>query len=145
MSSTPIAEHSDQTVAAARRLPPVSALAIASMGLVIAAGIYLAAHLPSIPPMAPAAGLIAGAGALLFVDLLFLARIKPFAWSVFFQVSGWALVAYGAIGGVLAYVFLFDHTRGSALVAVILSLVLFALDVPLLLGFSVARHQEPPR
>ncbi len=134
---------SDHVSPGERRLPPVAELALASMALVIVAGIYVAAHLPKIPTLTPAAGLLAAAGALLVTALVIVSRLKDFAWRVFLRVAGWALLAYAAIAGILAFVFVFDHTRGAALVALVLSLLVFALDVPLLLGFSVARYQEP--
>ncbi len=126
-----------------RRLPPVAQLAVGSMILIVIGGIYLAGHLPRQPPLGPAAGLLAAAGAVLVVDLLILSRLRPFAWDVFFKVGGWALLAYGVISGMLEYVFVLDHTHGSILVLLTLMLVVFALDIPLLLAFSVARYQEP--
>jgi hypothetical protein len=39
-------------------------------------------------------------------------------------------------------VFIYDHTRGSQLLILSLMLVVFAVDIPLLLGFSVARFQD---
>jgi len=87
--------------------------------------------------------LLAAAGALLVADVVLVSRLRPFAWRVFFQVAGWALVAYVVIAGLLEFTFVFDHTRGSLLVVLTLSLAAFALDIPLLLGFSVARYQDP--
>jgi len=43
----------------------------------------------------------------------------------------------------LEFVFLYDHTLGFMLIALTVSLIIFALDIPLLLGFSVARYQDP--
>jgi hypothetical protein len=129
--------------AAVRRLPPITELAMGSMALIIAAGIYLAAHLPQRAPLGPAVVLLAAAGALLVADVALVTRLRPFAWRVFFQVAGWALVAYVVIAGLLEFTFVFDHTRGSLLVVLTLSLAVFALDIPLLFGFSVARYQDP--
>jgi hypothetical protein len=130
-------------VAAARRLPPVAEVAVASMALVIVSGIYLAAHLPTRAPFGPAVGLVAAAGALLLGNLIVLSRLRQFAWTVFYRVAGWASLAYIVIGGMLEFIFIFDHTRGSMLVLLTLSLVIFAIDIPVLLAFSVARYQEP--
>jgi uncharacterized membrane protein len=47
------------------------------------------------------------------------------------------------IAGMLEYVFVYDHTRGTQLVILSLMLFVFALNIPMLLGFSVARFQEP--
>jgi hypothetical protein len=126
-----------------RRLPPIAELAVVSMALIIAGGIYLVAHLPQRAPLGPAVGLLAAGGASLVASAALVSRLQPFAWRVFFQVSGWVLLAYVVIGGMLEFVFVFDHTRGSLLVVLTLSLLVFALDIPILLGFSVARYQDP--
>jgi hypothetical protein len=127
----------------ARRLPPVGVVAVTSLALVIVAGIYLVAHLPQRAPLGPAVGLLAAAGALLVANGVLLSSLRAFAWRVFFQVAGWSLVAYVVIGGLLEYIFIFDHTRGSMLAVLTLSLTIFALDIPMLFGFSVARYQDP--
>jgi hypothetical protein len=128
---------------AARHLPPVAELLMASMACVIAGGIFMAAHLPQRAPLGPAIGLLAAGGALLVASAALVSRLRPFAWRVFFQVAGWAMVAYVVIAGLLEFTFVYDHTRGSLLLVLTLSLVVFALDIPLLLGFSVARYQDP--
>jgi hypothetical protein len=126
-----------------RGLPPVGVVAVTSLALVIVAGIYLVAHLPQRAPLGPAVGLLVAAGALLIANGVLIGSLRTFAWRVFFQVAGWSLVAYVVIGGLLEYIFVFDHTRGSMLVVLTLSLVIFALDIPILFGFSVARYQDP--
>jgi hypothetical protein len=127
----------------ARRLPPVAELSVVSMALVISGGIYLVAHLPQRAPLGPAVGLLAAAGALLVANAVLVSLLRPFAWRVFFQVAGWVLVAYVVIGGMLEFTFIFDDTRGALLVVLTLSLLVFALDIPILLGFSVARYHDP--
>jgi peptidoglycan/LPS O-acetylase OafA/YrhL len=128
---------------AARRLPPVTQLAVTSLALVIVSGIYLVAHLPQRAPLGPAVALLAAAGALLVANAALVSSLRLFAWRVFFQVAGWSLVAYLVIGGLLEFIFIFDHTRGAMLAVLTLSLIVFALDIPILFGFSVARYQEP--
>ncbi len=76
------------------------------------------------------------------VALVLLSRIRPFAWNVFFKVARWALLAYVVIAGLLGFVFIFDHTRGATLVVLILTLVVFAFDVPAIIAFTVARYDE---
>lgn len=133
------------SAAALRPVPPVAWLAVASMALVIVAGIYLASYLPARAALGPAVGLLAGAVALLVAALGLVSRLRPFAWRAFFQVAGWALVAYVVIAGLLEFIFVFDHTRGAMLAVLTGSLAVFALDIPLLLGFSVARYQQAGR
>lgn len=128
---------------AGRPLPPVQQLAAATLALIVAGGIYLAAHLPRHPPLGPAVALLALAGLLLLGNALALSRVRDFAWGKFRLVAGWALLAYLVIAGMLEYVFVYDGTRGGTLVVLSLMLAVFALDIPLLLGFSVARFQPP--
>lgn len=73
-----------------------------------------------------------------------LARTRPFPWRPFRQVVGWALLAYLVIGGMLEYVFVLDGTRGAMLALMSAMLAVFAVDVPMLLAFSVARYQPVP-
>lgn len=127
-----------------RSLPPIAEMVIVSMALVITSGIYLASHLPRRASLAPVTGLLVGAGLALLGATIATSRLADFNWRVFFQVWRWASLAYLVIGGILEFVFVFDHTGGSMLVVFTLSLALFAIDIPLLLAFSVARYQEVP-
>jgi len=122
--------------------PPIPLLCVASMALVLVSGIYLAAYLPRRAPLGPAAGLVAAAGVVLIAAVLMVVRLREFAWDSFFLVVKWALLAYLVIAGVLEYVFVYDGTRGSMLVLLSLALFVFAVDIPILLGFSVARFQS---
>jgi hypothetical protein len=125
---------------AERRLPPVTQLGMLSLGLVLVGGIYLSAHLPEHVSLGPAVGLLAASALVFAGNLLALARVKGFAWARFFAVAKWALLAYALISGMIEYVFLRNHTSGGPLVVLTLSLVLFAVNVPVLIGFTVARY-----
>jgi hypothetical protein len=124
-----------------RRLPPVAEGAVVSLALVAVAVIYQAAYLPRRAPLAPAIVLVAlsalsavGAGVLA-------ARVRGFAWGRFRLVFVRALAGYAVIAGMLEYVFVYDHTPGTLLALLTISLVIFAIDVPVILAFSVARYQ----
>jgi hypothetical protein len=123
-----------------RRLPPVTQVGMASLALIVAGGIYLASHLPQQVPLAPAVVLLALSALLLAANLLSLARVDDFAWGRFFQVAGWALLAYATIAATIEYAFLRNGLSGGPLVVLTLSLVVFALHVPMLIGFTVARY-----
>ncbi|HVB01611.1 MAG TPA: hypothetical protein VNE42_10175 [Acidimicrobiales bacterium] len=125
-----------------RKLPPIAEMIIVSMALVITSGIYLASHLPKSASLAPATVLLVLAEVSTVSAVFTVSRLRDFNWKVFFQVWRWAMLAYIVIGGILEFVFIFDHTRGSMLLVFTLSLAIFALDIPLLLSFSVARYQE---
>lgn len=51
-------------------------------------------------------------------------------------------MAYAVIAGLLGFVFIYDHTRGSTLAVLISTLVVFALDVPAIIAFTVARFER---
>ena len=129
--------------AESRSLPPVHAVAVASMALVITGGIVMAAYLPSRPPLGAATALLVASFVALGTAVLMLTRIRTFDWRRFFQVGRWVLAAYAVIAGMLEFVFVFDHTRGAVLVVLTLMLVVFAVDIPIVLAFSVARYSEP--
>jgi hypothetical protein len=125
------------------RLPPVTQVGMASLALIVAGGIYLAAHLPEQVPLTPAIVLLAASALLLAGNLAALARTEGFAWKRFFEVARWALLAYVAIAGMIEYAFLRDDVSGGPLVVLTLSLVVFAVHVPVLIGFTVARYAQP--
>jgi hypothetical protein len=125
------------------KLPPVTQVAMTSLALIVAGGIYLSAHIPSHVPLGPAIALLAASALLLVGNLVALARVKEFAWDRFFEVARWSLLAYALIAGLILYAFLQNHLRGGTLVVLTLSLIIFAVHVPMLIGFTVARFYDP--
>jgi hypothetical protein len=125
-----------------RPLPPVTQLAMISMALIVAGGIYLSAHLPRHVPLGPAVALLVASALLLLINVAALARVRDFAWDRFFDVGRWSLLGYLVIAGLIEYAFLQDHIRGGSLVVLTLSLAVFAVHVPLLVGFTVARYAD---
>jgi len=123
-----------------RRLPPVTQIGMASLALIVAGGIYLAAHLPKHVPLTPAVILLAASAALLVCNLLALSRVRGFAWGRFFSVARWALLAYLISAGLIEFAFLRDHMSGGPLIVLTLSLLIYAVHVPTLIGFTVARY-----
>jgi hypothetical protein len=121
------------------KYPPVTELAMVSLALIVAGGIYLSSHIPQHVPLAPAVALLAASAVLLAVNLALLSRVRQFDWPRFFEVAKWSLLAYVVIAGMIEYVFLRNHLKGGPLVVLTLSLVIFAVHVPMLVGFTVAR------
>jgi hypothetical protein len=126
-----------------RKLPPVTELGMLSLALIVAGGIYLSAHLPQHVPLGPAVALLAASALLLVLNLLLLSRVDGFAWGRFLDVAKWALLAYAITAGLIEYSFLQNGLSGGALVVLSLSLVVYAVHVPMLIGFTVARYAEP--
>jgi hypothetical protein len=124
-------------------LPPVMPVAVSTLVLIVAGGIVVAAQYGRPPKLTVPVILLGVAAVLLLVNAVLVVRIKEFARPVFHRVLGWALLAYVVIAGILEYVFVYDHTPGRELALFSAMLLLFALDVPLMLSYSVARWQAP--
>jgi hypothetical protein len=113
-----------------------------SLALIVAGGIYLSAHIPQHVSLAPAIVLLGMSAVLLAGNLASLTRVQGFAWEKFFEVARWSLLAYAVIAGLIEYTFVRNHVSGGPLVVLTLSLVVFAVHVPMLIGFTVARYWD---
>jgi len=125
-----------------RSLPPIGEMGIAALVLVVAAGIYLTAQTNSRPNLVPAVIALTLAGVVVAVAVVMLARVGEFAWGKFRMVFGWALLEYAVIAGMLVYVFILDQVPSATLTVLIAALALFAVDIPMMFGFAVARYQS---
>jgi hypothetical protein len=125
-----------------RRLPPVTQIGMGSLALIVAAGIYLSANLPQHVSLAPAVVLVALSALLLTANLVALSRVEDFPWSRFADIAKWALLAYLVVAGMIEYSFVRNHVSGGPLVVLTLALIIFAVHVPTLIGFTVARFAE---
>jgi hypothetical protein len=126
-----------------RKYPPVTGIAMTSLALIVAGGIYLSAHLPEHVPIGPAVVLLVLSALLMAYNIYSLTRVKDFPWDRFFAVAKWSLLAYLVIAGLIEYAFLKNHLSGAPLVVLTVSLLIFAIHVPTLLGFTVARYYDP--
>jgi hypothetical protein len=128
---------------AERKMPPVTQVGMLSLALIVAGGIYLSAHLPQHVPLGPAIALLAASALLLVANLISLTRVDCFPWDRFLEVGKWALLAYAVTAGMIEYAFVRNGLSGGPLVVLTLSLVVYAVHVPMLIGFTVARYHEP--
>jgi hypothetical protein len=126
-----------------RSEPPFTQIGMASLALIVAGGIYLSSHLPQHVPLAPAIILLVLSIGLVGYNLFSLTRVRDFAWPRFMQVAKWAALAYLFTAAMIEYAFLRDHVSGGALVILTLSLLVYALQVPTLIAFTVARFAGP--
>jgi hypothetical protein len=127
-----------------RRYPPIAQLAVLSFACVVVGGILMASYAPRRPPLAAPVTMAAVSAALLLSSVFLLSRLSDFAWSRFFTVARWTLLAYLVMAGMIAFAFIHDHVRGAPLTVILLMLVIFALDVPLIVAFTVARYSSSP-
>jgi hypothetical protein len=125
-----------------RRLPPVTQVGMLSLALIISGGTYLSAHIPNHVSLTPAVVLLCASALLLGANLASLARVPSFPWARFFEIARWAFVAYLIIAAMIEYAFLRNHLSGGPLVVLTLSLVVFAVHVPVLISFTVARYAD---
>jgi hypothetical protein len=126
-----------------RKLPPVTAIGMVSLGLIVAGGIYLSSHIATHVSLGPAIVLLIASAALLIGNMVALSRVKGFAWPKFFYVFKWSLLAYTITAGLIGYAFVVNHIPTGPLIVLFCSLVIYALHVPLLIGFTVARYDGP--
>lgn len=128
-----------------RRLPPVTLIGMTSLALIVAGGIYIASNLPGEVPLGPAIALLAASTLLLGANVFALSRVQGFAWWRFFQVAGWALLGYGVTAALIEYAFVRNDVAGGTLVVLSLSLLVYAVHVPVLIAFTVARYETSAR
>lgn len=129
--------------APARPMPPVTQLVIVSLALVIIGGIVMASNFPQPSSLAIPVLLLAASALVSAASVALLARHPGFNWAVFFGVARWAALAYLVIAGMIEYAFIHNNASGAPLLVLSLMLLVFALDVPLSIGFTVARFADP--
>lgn len=59
------------------------------------------------------------------------------------RVGGRALLAYAVTAGMIGYAFLRNDLSGGPLIVLTLPLAVFAVQVPILIAFTVARYERP--
>lgn len=124
-------------------LPPVIETGAVALALAISGVIYLTSTLPDVPPIAPAIGLLVAAAFVVVLNLVVLARTDGFAWQLFFLVFRWTVLGYGLIAGLLMFVFIHNNLPARQLALLAATLAIGAIDIPMILSFSVARFAEP--
>ncbi len=127
--------------ASVEKLPPVSEIGIAALILVVVGGIYLSSYPRGASLLLPAV-LAVVAALLVLVGGVVLVRSKTLASETFVRVGKWSLLVYFIVAGMLEYVFVFDGTRGRTLIVLSAMLVIFALDVPMIIAYTVARYNK---
>jgi uncharacterized membrane protein YeiB len=125
-----------------RRYPPFTQIGMLSLALIVIGGIYLASHIPQHVALGLPAALLIASAALVVLNLALLTRVPGFAWGRFVQVGKWALLAYLFTAALIEFAFLQNHVSGGPLVILTLSLLVYAVQVPALIAFTVARYDD---
>ncbi len=110
-------------------------VALCSLAFAACSVIVVASYVPRRAPLAAPTALAAASGLLCAVALLRSART-----GVARNIAAPTLAAAGIAVAFLELVFVYDGTRGGPLALLTVALVLVALDLPLLLGSSVASY-----
>jgi len=126
-----------------RSLPPIPALCELSLAATIAAAIVLAIALPRAANLVAPICLAVLAWILIVIAAVLLATIRPFNYRIFKMVSVRQLLAELVVAGMLEFVFLRDRLPDGPLVVFSVLVGSFSVSVALLMGFQVARWQEP--
>ena len=127
-----------------RKLPPIIEIGSAALVLCIVGVVYLSSYGFGSPDLAPAIALLVAAALVVLANVVLLSRIDPFDWQTFWTVGLWTFVAYAVIAGMLMYAFIYDQLPTGRLTLLVATLAVFAVDIPMMLAFSVARFQPVP-
>jgi hypothetical protein len=139
MVTTPTPYAGDTT-----RSPVVACIVGTIISCILAAGIIIA-HVPEPAPMWGSIMWVCIAAVLTVATVVLILRKKPFARKRFFTVAKWVFLYILVLSGMGEYVMAFDGMRGETLVVMTVILLLFLVNIPMLWGFSVARHERNPR
>ncbi len=126
------------------QLPPVTEIGVGALVLVVIGGVYLSSYYPRRSPLLLPTILAAVSAVMVIANIATIVRSGSLAKALFLRVGKWALLAYVVVAGMLEYVFVLDGTRGNALILLTLMLVVFAVDVPIIIAFTVARYSSFP-
>jgi len=138
MVTTPTPYAGDTT-----RSPVVACIVGTIISCILAAGIIIA-HIPEPAPMWGSIMWVCIAAVLTIATIVLILRKRPFARKLFFTVAKWVFLYILVLTGMGEYVIAFDGTRGEPLVVMTIILLLFLVNIPMLWGFSVARHERTP-
>jgi uncharacterized membrane protein len=127
-----------------RRLPEPNVIAVVSIVLVFFAIGTLASYLPRHAPLAATVTLLVLAVVVGLAAVWRLVVSRVFARSTFAVVAKPALIAVATAAGFIEFAFLYDKTRGSSLAILTAGLIVIVIELPLLLAYSVARHEPEP-
>jgi hypothetical protein len=136
--------HSQEPYAGDTTRSAIPLFALGSIICAILSAGIMAAYVPQPAPLGVCTGFLIASLVLLLATAVSLIRRPNFAWGRFFSVAKWVVLVTLVITSMLEYVFVFDGTRGTALVIMSVVLAITAIDIPILWGFSVARHERIP-
>ena len=127
-----------------RKFPPFTEVGMFSLALIVIGGIYLSAHIPQHVPLGLPTALLIASALLVVFNLCSLTRVPDFAWGRFFQVGKWALARLPVDRGADRVRVPAATTSGAARWSSSpLSLLVYAVQVPAMIGFTVARYDTP--
>ena len=124
------------------QLPPITEVGVGALILVVIGGVYLSSYYPRRSPLLLPTILAVVSAVMVIVNIAMIVRSDSLAKTLFLKVGKWALLAYVVVAGMLEYVFVLDGTRGNALILLSLMLLIFAVDVPVIIAFTVARYSS---
>jgi hypothetical protein len=123
---------------------PIRLFAMGSLVCAMLSAGIMAAYVPRPAPLGWSTGFLVASAVLLVAAVVGMLRRRNFAWSRFFSVAKYVVLMTVVISAMLEYVFVYDGMRGNPLVIMSVVLAITAIDVPILWGFAVARHETAP-
>jgi len=125
-----------------RKAPPCDMVCVGIMALVLATAVYLIGFLPHKPTLVPAWIMLGIAVVLLLaVVILLFSNKDTINFHMFGKVFKWMLLAYVVISGMLGSIVFVNRMPADIVATAVVAMVLFAIDIPLLVAFTVAKYQ----
>lgn len=120
----------------------VTTAGVVSLALTVCAGIYLAGRVPGQVTLVPALCVLA-VSALLFAATIIEVRRRGLAHRlVFRKFAGTALACYSLRTLLIGLAFSRGPAGGGATMLFVITLALYGLEVPFLIGYTVARSPQ---
>ncbi len=125
-----------------QRSPAVACMVGTIISCILAAGIIVA-HVPQPAPLWGSIMWVCVGAVLTGVTIVLILTKQRFARRLFFTVAKWVFLYILVLTAMGEYVIALDGMRGEPLVIMTAVLLLFLVNIPMLWGFSVARHERP--
>ena len=114
----------------------IGAIVCAYLGIGI-----MGAYLPREVPLAWPIGFLIASAAFTIAALAFLSQ-RRLAWKLFFTVVRWVSLVNVVYTGMAVFIFVWNDTPGRTVLVMAGVLLLSAINLPVLVAYSVARHER---
>lgn len=121
------------------KLPPYTLIGISALATAALAGIFTARQTPQLSIAFIAIASCGFSAMLLLSNLWLLGKVRDYPWNTFSRFASVALIGYLVRTGLIGYAFVQSPVSGSSKLLFVGALALYASEVPVLIGATVAK------